>query len=96
MVAFTPHMIRSGASRPPLLVRELRMWLYAEALDLNVEVDSSTLIAKCFSNVPPAEVAVRLGHSVDMFRKIYAGVCNGEREWFNTLIVAELGASRVS
>lgn len=67
MVALTPHMIRPDAAQPPLTVRELRAWLYAEALDPNVEVDPSTPIAKWFekhslglSEIGPVEVETAL------------------------------------
>jgi hypothetical protein len=36
--------------------------------------------------VPPAEVARRLGHSVDVLMRVYAGVFNDERERSNQLI----------
>ena len=42
------------------------------------------------ANVPPAEVARRLGHSVDMLMKIYAGVFSDERDRSNDLIDAAL------
>jgi hypothetical protein len=35
-------------------------------------------------------VAIRLGHSVDMLNRVYAGVFGGERERSNALIDAEL------
>lgn len=67
MVAFVPHMIRSGAPQPPLSVRDLRAWLYAEALVPNVKVDSSTPVAKWFekhslalSEIGPVEVETAL------------------------------------
>ena len=45
------------------------------------------------AGVPPAEVAIRLGHSVAMLMKVYAGVFDGERDRSNALIDAELDAS---
>ena len=36
--------------------------------------------------VPPAEVARRLGHSVDVLMRVYAGVFDDERERSNKLI----------
>ena len=42
------------------------------------------------AGVPPAEVAIRLGHSVDMLNKVYAGVFDGERTRSNALIDQEL------
>ena len=38
--------------------------------------------------VPPAEVARRLGHSVDVLMRVYAGVFEDERERSNELIDA--------
>lgn len=42
------------------------------------------------AGVPAAEVALRLGHSIDMLMKIYAGVFDDERERANQLIAKEL------
>jgi integrase len=38
------------------------------------------------AGVMPAEVARRLGHSVDVLNRVYAGVIHGEREESNALI----------
>jgi hypothetical protein len=38
------------------------------------------------AGVMPAEVARRLGHSVDVLNRVYAGVINGETEQSNALI----------
>jgi len=38
------------------------------------------------AGVPPAEVARRLGHSVDVWMRVYAGVFDDERECSNQLI----------
>jgi integrase len=38
------------------------------------------------AGVPPAEVAMRLGHSVDVLMRVYAGVFPGDRERSNQLI----------
>jgi integrase len=38
------------------------------------------------AGVPPAEVALRLGHSVDVLMRVYAGVFPGDRERSNELI----------
>jgi len=38
------------------------------------------------ASVPPAEVALRLGHSVDVLMRVYAGVFNDERDRSNQLI----------
>lgn len=46
--------------------------------------------------VPAAEVARRLGHSVDVLLRVYAGVFDDERERSNELIeqaLAGLGSS---
>lgn len=43
------------------------------------------------AGVSPAEVALRLGHSVDMLMKIYAGVFEDERQRANQLIEGEFG-----
>jgi integrase len=42
------------------------------------------------AGVNPSEVALRLGHSVDMLMKVYAGVFDDERNRSNTLIEKEL------
>jgi integrase len=42
------------------------------------------------AGVPPAEVARRLGHSVDVLLRVYAGVYDDERERSNALIEAAL------
>lgn len=44
------------------------------------------------ANVPPAEVAQRLGHSVDVLMRVYAGVFADERERSNRLIDEALEA----
>lgn len=38
------------------------------------------------AGVPPAEVARRLGHSVDILMRVYAGVFDDERQRSNELI----------
>jgi hypothetical protein len=38
------------------------------------------------SGVPPKEVARRLGHSVDVLWKVYAGCMDGDEERINGLI----------
>jgi hypothetical protein len=38
------------------------------------------------AGVPPAEVARRLGHSVDVLMRVYAGVFDDERQRSNELI----------
>jgi integrase len=45
------------------------------------------------AGVPPAEVARRLGHSVDMLMRVYAGVFDDERERSNQLIDEALAAA---
>lgn len=47
------------------------------------------------AGVSPAEVALRLGHSVDMLMKIYAGVFEDERRRANRLIDAEMSNAPV-
>jgi hypothetical protein len=42
------------------------------------------------AGVPPAEVARRLGHSVDILMRVYAGVLTDERERSNAMIEAEI------
>ncbi len=42
------------------------------------------------AGVSPAEVALRLGHSIDMLMKIYAGVFEDERRRASQLIDGEL------
>jgi integrase len=44
------------------------------------------------AGVPPAEVALRLGHSVDVLMRVYAGVFPGDRERSNKLIEDALKA----
>ena len=44
------------------------------------------------ANVPPAEVARRLGHSVDVLMRVYAGVFDDERDRSNQLIDRALRA----
>lgn len=43
------------------------------------------------AGVPPAEVARRLGHSINVLLRVYAGVLVEERERSNEMIDAELG-----
>ena len=43
------------------------------------------------AGVPPAEVALRLGHSVDVLMRVYAGVFDDERDRSNQLIDEALG-----
>ena len=42
----------------------------------------------------PSEVARRLGHSVDVLMRVYAGVFQDERDRSNVLIEAEMAAQR--
>jgi hypothetical protein len=44
------------------------------------------------AGVTPAEVARRLGHSVDVLNRVYAGVIQGETEESNALIDKMLAA----
>jgi hypothetical protein len=44
--------------------------------------------------VPPAEVARRFGHSVDVLMRVYAGVFDDERERSNQLIDSALNRTR--
>ncbi len=46
------------------------------------------------SGVMPSEVARRLGHSVDVLMRVYAGVFQDERDRSNVLIEAEMAAQR--
>ena len=46
------------------------------------------------AGVPAAEVARRLGHSVDVLLRVYAGVHNDERERSNALIEAALASTK--
>ncbi len=48
------------------------------------------------AGVPPAEVARRLGHSVDMLMRVYAGVFDDERDRSNQLIDDALGDDKTS
>lgn len=45
------------------------------------------------ANVPPAEVARRLGHSVDILMRVYAGVFDDERLRSNKLIERAIKAT---
>ena len=45
------------------------------------------------AGVPPAEVARRLGHGVDVLMRVYAGVFDDEQERSNALIDDMLGES---
>jgi integrase len=38
------------------------------------------------AGVPPKGVARRLGHSVEMLWKVYAGCLDGGEEWINSMI----------
>ena len=49
---------------------------------------AATLLLR--SGVPLAEVARRLGHSVDVLMRVYAGVVTDERERANELVEVEL------
>ena len=46
------------------------------------------------ARVPAAEVARRLGHSVDVLMRVYAGVFEEERDRSNELIEAALATKR--
>mgnify|MGYP000503395930 CR=1 FL=1 len=44
--------------------------------------------------IGPGEIAMRLGHSVDVLLSVYAGVTTGDRERANAAIEAALAAPK--
>ena len=73
---------------PVWLRARARLWPQGHALDSATVYDlrhsAATMMLR--AGVPPAEVARRLGHSVDVLMRVYAGVFHDERERSNELI----------
>ena len=73
---------------PVWLRARAQVWPKGHALDAATVYDlrhaAATMMLR--AAVPPAEVARRLGHSVDVLMRVYAGVFDDERERSNQLI----------
>jgi integrase len=73
----------------PVWVRaRTKLWPPGHALQATTVYDfrHSAATVMLRAGVPPAEVARRLGHSVDVLMRVYAGVFEGDRERSNQLI----------
>lgn len=75
----------------PWRLQRAKLWpaghKLAEAATYDLRHTAATLMLR--AGVSPAEAALRLGHSVDMLMKVYAGVFDDERLRSNDLIQAE-------
>ncbi|ACY96486.1 hypothetical protein Tcur_0897 [Thermomonospora curvata DSM 43183] len=81
-----------------------RVWEEARRIGLSPEQQLSPLAGRPYdlrhacatlllnSGVPPKEAARRLGHSVDVLWKVYAGCMDGDEERINRLIERALAA----
>lgn len=73
-----------------------RLWpvghLLADATAYDLRHAAATMMLR--AGVPPAEVALRLGHSVDVLMRVYAGVFADDRDRSNELIDQALAAKR--
>lgn len=90
----------NGADRPataanygPVWTRARReLWPEGHPLATTTVYDlrhaAATMMLR--AGVPPAEVARRLGHSVDILMRVYAGVLTDERDRSNALIEVEI------
>ena len=103
LVRFPPiegRVFSNGAGRPiassnygPVWIRARQaLWPEPHHLAATTAYDlrhsAATMMLR--AGVPAAEVARRLGHSVDVLLRVYAGVYDGERERSNALIEAAL------
>ena len=103
---FTPvdgHVFSNAAGRPitptnygPVWIRaRTQLWPerhpLASATVYDLRHGAATMMLR--AGVPPAEVARRLGHSVDVLMRVYAGVFDDERERSNELIDLALSKS---
>jgi integrase len=90
----------NGAGRPaaaanygPVWTRARReLWPEGHPLAATTVYDLRNAAATMMlrAGVPPAEVARRLGHSVDILMRVYAGVLTDERDRSNALIEVEI------
>ena len=99
------RVLSNAAGRPmtttgygPVWVRARRsLWPaphpLASATVYDLRHAAATLMLR--ANVPPAEVARRLGHSVDVLMRVYAGVFDDERQRSNQLIDRALRTKKV-
>jgi len=81
-----------------------RFWRSARVLGLSPEQEASPLVGRPYdlrhacatlllnAGVPPKEVARRLGHSVEVLWKVYAGCLDGDEERINRMIEKALAA----
>jgi integrase len=91
----------NGAGRPPSTTNYGPVWNrsrrqrwpsghpLASTTVYDLRHSAATMMLR--AGVPPAEVARRLGHSVDVLMRVYAGVFADERERSNGMIDAEIG-----
>jgi integrase len=97
----TGRVFVTGGGRPPTSTNYGPIWIrarnslwpaghpLAETTVYDLRHSAATMMLR--AGVVPAEVARRLGHSVEVLMRVYAGVFADERERANALIDAELG-----
>jgi integrase len=80
-----------------------RIWRAARVVGLSPEHQATPLAGRPYdlrhacatlllnAGVPPKEVARRLGHSVEVLWKVYAGCLDGDEERINRMIEKALG-----
>lgn len=94
--ALDGRVFSNAGGRPPTATNYGPVWLraraqvwppghpLASATVYDLRHAAATMMLR--AGVPPAEVARRLGHSVDVLMRVYAGVFDDERERSNLLI----------
>ncbi len=99
-----PQVFTNASGRPvavsnysPVWSRaRAQLWPEGHALSKTTVYDLRHTAATTMlrSGVMPSEVARRLGHSVEVLMRVYAGVFQDERDRSNVLIEAEMAAQR--
>ncbi|MGH2456376.1 MAG: hypothetical protein ACRDHD_08980 [Candidatus Limnocylindria bacterium] len=96
-------MFSNGAGRAPTTTNYGPVWTrarhklwperhrLAKTTVYDLRHSAATMMLR--ANVPPAEVARRLGHSVDILMRVYAGVFDDERLRSNKLIERAIKAT---
>ncbi len=95
------HVFTNAAGRTPTTTNYGPVWVRARSVlwpgghrlgkttVYDLRHSAATMMLR--AGVPPAEVARRLGHSVDILMRVYAGVFDDERQRSNELIERAIG-----